>query len=120
MLSHVVYIFLPIDHRKVYKVVNKKMNQDLQSALRELGPVPPLAGELGVLRVLVTYPTMCDVATIDKAVKDDELNHPGAAVDVKKLAWTVRKEDLLTALTARKRKRSNDTSQATDAKRPKH
>jgi hypothetical protein len=69
-----------------YYVADQQMNNDLQAALSVLGPGTDLAGDLSVLRVLISHPAPPDLATIDDIAKADKSNHPAAILDVKSVA----------------------------------
>jgi hypothetical protein len=71
---------------KRYYVANPQMNGDLQAALNALGPGTDLAGDMSVLRVLISHPASPHLETILNIVKADKSNHPVAIVDVKSLA----------------------------------
>jgi hypothetical protein len=54
--------------------------------LKKLGPGTEKAGELGVLRVLVAFPAVPNLATLAAIAEADAKRHPIATVDIVSLA----------------------------------
>lgn len=65
---------------------NTEMNHRLRSALLTIAPRTNLAGSDSVLRVMVAYPAKANVGRLDSLIKNDPARHPGAVVDLLKLA----------------------------------
>jgi hypothetical protein len=97
MSSHSLYSAQP----KATYLKNPERTEELLTALKNLGPVPPKAGDFGVLRVLATYPGKPHAATLSQAVKDDQCKHPGATLDMTSKALAPREVDYLRGLERR-------------------
>jgi hypothetical protein len=100
------------------------LSQELQDALRDLGPATDKAGALGVIRVLMSYPAKPHLDTLTKVTNVDVSNHPAATVDVESLAKHPSDQELLESLKLRvsaaaQRKRKASCDRADAAKRRK-
>jgi hypothetical protein len=74
------------------------MNNRLRSALLALAPPTDLAGSDSVLRVMVTFPAKANIARLEFLIKNDPARHPGAVVDLTKLATNQAEVDIFKSL----------------------
>lgn len=77
---------------------NAEMNRRLRRALLALAPCTDLAGSDSVLRVMIAYPAKANIARLDFLIKNDPARHPGAVVDLTKLASCQAEVDIFQSL----------------------
>jgi hypothetical protein len=73
----------------------KKMQKKVKKALRNLGPKVPEAGDLSVLRVVMSYPAKPNHKTLTQLALEDSSHHLAATVDVEKLAHRFNQRDIV-------------------------
>ena len=93
----------PSKCRRVVKrrIANLSLNKKLQKALHDMAPLSDKAGESSVLRVLVSYPAKPNIDTLRRLLSEDKSRHPGALVDLEKLASRVAAKDIVLSLASR-------------------
>jgi hypothetical protein len=79
-----------------HHIKNVQLNKQLQVAAQNLDPGTDKAGELGVLRVLISYPAPPDSPTLNRVSK--ESRHPIATADIATLATSVKQTEILGSL----------------------
>jgi hypothetical protein len=66
-----------------------------------MAPLSQKAGNSSVLRVLVSYPAKPNINTLQRLLSEDKSRHPGALVDLEKLASDRGAKDIVLSLATR-------------------
>jgi hypothetical protein len=94
------FIFEPLSYLTYHRPVVAKIatNKQFYKALQNVAPRSVKAGKCSALRVVISYPALPNMLTLQEHFKNDESNHPGAIVNIKKLASHGRVADIMSSL----------------------